>query len=362
MLGSDGRYRAIDSDGHVIEPEEVFETYLPAEFRGRAPGAQLNERGVRRFVFDGEQYPPFPDEISIRKPMSAESRIKVLDKEKIWSVMLFPSAGLGVQHAGKPELSRAVASAYVDWIADYVASYERRLLFAVPLPLSDVDWAVRQAARAVGRGARAVVVSPNPCEGRTWDDPVYDRLYAAVRDLDVPFVFHEGTGDPNTAAVDRYGIRNTKRYAFNHMISHSFEQMFAAMSVICGGVLERFPSLRILFAEAGCSWLPYWLDRMDAHFEHRILGKQFPIRMKPSEYFGRQCFVTCEPEDHTVPIAVRAVGAERILFSTDYPHFDSAGNAVNSFEAIPGLSEQDRRSILWENAVKLFRIEGLVPA
>jgi predicted TIM-barrel fold metal-dependent hydrolase len=348
-------YRAIDADAHIIEGEELFNAYLPESVRGRAPGLQPNAQGARRFFFDGVEHPPFPDEISIRKPMAAENRIKVLDKEKIWAALIFPSGALSVQYACEPELARTITSSYTDWIADYVSDFKNRLFYAAPLTLHDVDWAAQEAQRAVRKGARAIVVRPNPCAGRTWDDPAYDPLYATVQDLGVPLVFHETTGDPNTAAADRYGIRNSARYAFNHVISHSFEQMFAAMSVICGGVLEKFPNLKIMFAEAGCGWVPYWLARLDSHREHRILGKQMPIRMKPSEYWHRQCYVTCEPDDETLPHAIAAVGAERIVFSTDYPHFDSAGGAVRAFEDIPIKTEQ-RRKILWDNASQLFGI------
>ena len=90
---------------------------------------------------------------------------------------------------------------------------------------------------------------------------------------------------------------------FNHIISHPFEQMFASMSLIAGGVLERFPRLRVGFFEAGCSWVPYWLARLDDHFAHAKLGADLPIKMKPSDYFERQCMVTCDPGDHTRVIA-----------------------------------------------------------
>lgn len=287
--------------------------------------------------------------------MTAENRIKVLDKEKIWAALIFPSGALAVQYACDPALARGVTSAYTDWITDYTGAHRNRLFYAAPLALHDIDWAVKEARRAVGKGARAIVVRPNPCEGRTWDDPAYDALYAAVQDLGVPLVFHETTGDPSTAAADRYGIRNSARYAFNHVISHSFEQMFAALSVICGGVLERHPRLKVMFAEAGCGWVPYWLGRLDGHYAHRIMGRQMPIRMAPSEYFRRQCFVTCEPDDETLPHAIEAVGAERIVFSTDYPHFDSSGGAVGAFEEIP-VKPEHRRRILWDNAAQLFGI------
>jgi predicted TIM-barrel fold metal-dependent hydrolase len=86
------------------------------------------------------------------------------------------------------------------------------------------------------------------------------------------------------------------------------------------------------------------------------MGKQMPIRMPPSDYFRRQCFVTCEPDDETARFAIETVGAERLLFSTDYPHFDSAGGAVKRFSEIAGIGEADRRKILWDNAAGLFGI------
>src|SRR3954469_21981738 len=90
---------AIDADAHIIEGEELFAEYLPHALRSRAPGLQPNAKGLRRFWFDGVEHPPFPDEISIRKPMTAENRIKVLDKERIRAALLFPSGALCVQYA-----------------------------------------------------------------------------------------------------------------------------------------------------------------------------------------------------------------------------------------------------------------------
>lgn len=350
-----GTYVAIDGDGHVHEAEAMFERYLAAPFRGRARVGLTGDH-VRRYIFDEREEPPFPRAISIRKPMEAADRIKVLEKERIWAAMLFPSGTLSGLYSNPPDFRRALASAYIDWMGDYCAAAPARLLFAAALPLDDVAWAVREAERAVKRGARAIALRPNRKPGEAWDDPAYDPLYAAISDLNVPLVFHETTGDPATAGGDRYGMRNQARYAFSHVISHSFEQMFAAMSVICGGVLEKFPKLKVLFAEAGCSWTPYWLNRLDDHFEHRVMGRQMPIKLKPSEYFQRQCFVTCDPNDETLRLAIEGIGAGRILFATDYPHFDSAGGAVKTFLALEGIGAQDRRKIAWENAAALYNI------
>jgi predicted TIM-barrel fold metal-dependent hydrolase len=94
---------------------------------------------------------------------------------------------------------------------------------------------------------------------------------------------------------------------------------------------------------------------LDDHYEHPKLGRYMSeISMRPSDYFHRQCVVTCDPGDHTIPLAVAGLGAEKVLFATDYPHFDSGGGAVNEFLAVENISAADQRRILWDNAAQFF--------
>ena len=131
----------------------------------------------------------------------------------------------------------------------------------------------------------------------------------------------------------------------------------AMMGMICGGVLERHPRLKVGFFEAGCSWVPYWLSRLDEHFEHPKLGHYMrDLTMKPSGYFERQCVVTCDPGDKTIPIAIENLGPDKVLFATDYPHFDSHGGAVKAFMNVPGISAENQKKILHDNALSFYGI------
>ena len=172
----------------------------------------------------------------------------------------------------------------------------------------------------------------------------------------MPLVVHESTGDPSTAGGDRYGgMMRPESYVFHHVISHPFEQMMAMMALICGGVLERHPTLKVGFFEAGCSWAPYWVARLDDHFEHpRLGGYMEGLTMRPSEYFQRQCVVTCDPGDPTVALAVEGLGADKILFATDYPHFDSGAGPVGEFLEAAALDEEAQRRILWSNTLEFY--------
>jgi uncharacterized protein len=364
----------IDADGHVHEADELFTEYLDPAFRERTSGFSLDDNNNRRFFFDGVAHPPFPIEISIRKPMIAENRLKVLDKERIQSAVLFPSATLIASYLD-PDFADAVVRAYNSWISDYVKPHRTRLLFAGMVTLHDVPAAIAEAQRAVGDlGAVAIAVRPNPTAGRTLDSPDYDPFYAALQELGVPLTIHESTGCMETAGGDRYGgMMNPAAYVFSHMISHSFEQMFAAMSIIGGGVLERFPRLKVAFLEAGCSWTPYWLARLDDHHAHPKLGGYLGgpggpggtgggLSLKPSEYFERQCMVTCDPGDHTIPLAIQGIGAHKIMFATDYPHFDSGAGSVAGFTAVEGISAADQDRILWRNAAEFYGINTDISA
>ena len=80
------------------------------------------------------------------------------------------------------------------------------------------------------------------------------------------------------------------------------------------------------------------------------------LEMKPSDYFKRQCVVSCDPGDPTIPLAVQCLGADKLLFATDYPHFDSGGGAVNEFREVARAGKADQRRLLWENTLDFYGI------
>ena len=114
------------------------------------------------------------------------------------------------------------------------------------------------------------------------------------------------------------------------------------------------PGLRVAFLESGCGWLPHWLERMDDHAAS--WGWAMPrLPLKPSEYFARQCFISCDPGERTIESVVSLCGEEVVVFATDYPHPDAvAGDLVARIEERTGLSNQARSKILVDNAKRCF--------
>jgi predicted TIM-barrel fold metal-dependent hydrolase len=141
---------------------------------------------------------------------------------------------------------------------------------------------------------------------------------------------------------------------FTHMVSHPFEQMLACLSLICKGVLERFPQLQVVFLESGVGWLPYWLWRMDEYRE--ILPFQVPwLKKKPSEYFRRQCYISCESHEDNLGATIQAVGEDRILFASDYPHWDATfPGATKAILGRTDISPEAKKKIMGENTQRLL--------
>ena len=201
---------------------------------------------------------------------------------------------------------------------------------------------------------RGVMVRPNPVNGRRLDNPDLDPFWAAVQDLDVPVGVHEGTTlQVATIGADRY---REEPFQF-HVVSHVVEEMLACMDILAGGVLERFPKLKVVFLEAGGSWICSWLHRLD-HMRSRA-GKWGPkITLKPSEYFQRQCWLSLDPDEPLLRETVEWLGEDRCVWASDYPHFDGTfpGALSEITESLQGLPDSAQSKVLAENAAKLYQL------
>ena len=363
------RIPVIDADGHVTEPPSMWSEYVEKPFRTRAPRPALDERGRPGLVLDDKMiarhamlltFGPEYDIAGSRITAGGwdpQARLHDMDADGIDVAILFPSISFYLSEIDDVPLVAALCRAYNDWLADYCRAAPSRLVGVAVLPLAAVDEAIRELERATGKhGFRGAFMRPNPYAGRPIHHPVYDRFWERAAALGVPVTVHEGLSDDlPTLGRDRF-----ENPAIQHVLSHPFEQMAACAGLILGGVLDRHPSLRVAFLESGCGWLPYWLERMDGHVE--TWGKLLPaVRMKPSEYFRRQCVISTDPEDGDgmVEAVARLVGDECLVWASDYPHPDAhfPGGVEESLGKMGGVIEASRRKIFAANAARLYGIE-----
>jgi uncharacterized protein len=364
----DDSIRVIDIDGHVREADDLWERYLETPFRSRAPKIEKVENGQLLFLLEGKRHHRKPDESPFRpKPDGSpvneyrhlatdpRERLKDMDRDGIERGMLFPSAALYLPSVEDDAFAAALCRAYNNWLYDYCGADRQRLMAVGVIPMQEIHAAVAEIRRVVhDLGFKAIFMRPNPVKARTLADPYYDPLYSTLEELAVPLMVHEGSGAYlPTAGADRF----PGQWFFTHTVSHPFEQMLASLSLICKGTLERHPGLEVVFLEAGAGWLPYWLWRMDEHYE--ILPFQVPwLKMKPSEYFRRQCYISFEPDETRLGETVEAIGSERVLFASDYPHWDAklSGSAQAVLDR-SDLTLEAKRKIMGENAARLLRLD-----
>jgi len=360
--------KAIDVDGHVREADDLWERYLEPAFRDRAPTVERVPNGQLLFRLEGDRYHRKPDESPFRIKNDAspanpdrglatdpKDRLRAMDEDGIDCGMLFPSAGLYLPSVEDTAFAAALCRAYNNWLSDYRATDTRRLMGVGVIPTQDIAAAVQETKRVVQElGFKGVFVRPNPVKGRTLDDAYYDPLYQLIEELGVPLMVHEGSGAYlPTAGAERFA----GEWFFTHTISHPVEQMLASLSLIAKGTLEKFPGLNVILLEAGATWLPYWLWRMDEH--HEKLPFQVPwLKMRPSEYFARQCYVSCEADEPNLGATVATLGEDHVLFASDYPHWDATFPGVTeTLQNRTDLSDEAKTKILRENSRRLLGLE-----
>ena len=125
------------------------------------------------------------------------------------------------------------------------------------------------------------------------------------------------------------------------------------MEAISGGVLERVPNVRHVIGEAGIGWIPYVLEHMDLEWEDQF--QDLELKMKPSEYWHRQCYATYQSD----PIGVRLIdvlGEDNVMWGSDFPHPDGVWPDSQDFIAreMEGVAPSIQAKVLWQNAARLY--------
>jgi predicted TIM-barrel fold metal-dependent hydrolase len=375
---------AVDADGHILEPPDLWETYLEAKYRDRAIRIVKDDNGLEELHIGGRRSKIVregmvstlgamgePDMVSLQfdpertyldvapyGSMDPGERLEILDAEGIDAVVLYTTLGLLWEaEVEDPELSQAYTRAYNRWICDFCANSDR-LVPTAHLSLSDPTAAAQELERAVSEGARGAFVAPFTHTARALGHSDHDPVFAAAQSLGVPFAIHP-TFEPQWTKGTRMGPWEKVRellllasISASDGVRHQFTSLFDY------GVFDRFPDLKVIVLESGGGWIGYWLDRLDAVYGHTAIGKIVPLKKKPSEYFRTRVWISCDPDERTIPFLADRFGADRFMWASDFPHVDHSPDYVGNLSELASAfaSEGDRRRFLGENAKALYRM------
>src|SRR5947209_2368615 len=249
-----------------------------------------------------------------------------------------PSAGM--LPSGDVEFETALCRAYNSWVADYATTDPKRLKAVAVLPTRNVPAAVKELTRCVEQLGFVGAELPTNSQGRYPGEPYFHPLYEEAQRLRVPIFIHPHAG----GQIDYVGRQRFTNFFHGHMVAFPFEQMIAAMSIVTGGVLERFPDLTVGLIESGVGWVPYWFERMDEHYSK--LARLVPdLRRAPSDRAKSPNLVfSCDPDEDMLPAVLEWLGAGRVAHdrtggdtgTSDHRYRGLLQRAVDTGERAPG--------------------------
>lgn len=358
-----------DADHHLYEPEEAFTRHLPEKFQREFYFVDLN--GRRKLVIGGvlSEFIPNPTfavvaapgawetwfraenhegkskrEIqgkAIRPPetwRSGDGRIALLDQQGLHAALIYPTLASVIEEriGPKGDVTAALFHSLNQWTVDEWGFARDNRLFSVPfISLTDVDLAVKELEFVLANGARCVNIRPAPVPdirgSRSFGYPEYDPFWARVAEAGI-FVTLHGS-DSGYDRITKWWAGGGEYLPFERdtfglvidIVGRPITDAITAL--ICHGVFDRHPTLKVASVENGATWVAPLLHRLE-----RAYG-QMPqaFKMHPRDQFQKNVFVAPFYEDD-VNVLKQNIPVERILFGSDYPHPEGVAEPMQYLE------------------------------
>jgi|SRR5579875_3223780 predicted TIM-barrel fold metal-dependent hydrolase len=356
----------IDGDGHVLEDIPGIIAHMPSPYREMAAAAgelrALGTMGIfppldHLHTARAVETPPLRD----RRPIAGPDEWRAfLEDVGIQRTVLYPTRGLAFGHVASLDYAVVVARAYNDWLHDTYLAADSRFNGMALLPMQDPEEAARELRRAVTELGMRGAMMPSNGLPQLLGSKAYWPVYAEAERLGCCLSVHGG-------AHDRFGMDHLNMYVPVHALGHPWGLMINFASIVYNGILDRFPGVRIAFLEGGVAWLLMCLERFHAshetHFQYIPPG-EYGLRedQRPDHYIIQQIregrlYVGCETEELTMPFALKVVGNEPFIYSSDFPHEvtnESCKHDIGELLESSELTKDDKEAILYRNAGRFY--------
>jgi predicted TIM-barrel fold metal-dependent hydrolase len=379
--------KAIDCDGHVYESEVTFsDAYWDAGLRDQRPIVVETPSGALKWLIDSNVYPRLSgtrqqlggtpaskggrssaaqlakthDTVESSELRGAADRIVQLDAENTGIQVNFPTMLFSWPVAYAPGLQTAIARAYNSWIADISSQAPDRLKWVTVIDPGEPREAAKEIYRTKAMGSVGIML-PGLVGHKHLDHPDIEPIWAAAAETGLPLGIHVGLS--LTPLEDLYDTT-----AEQLTVPFNFPLLMAFHRLIARGMLDRYPTVRIGFLEAGCDWVPFMVDRMteNSGFRHRStrdrgsidharLESGYRAELEPGDYLRRgQVFVSFEVDDGMLPYVISEYGDDWLMYASDIPHAHRMVDSAGYFQQRDDLTEETRRKLLIDNAAKFY--------
>jgi uncharacterized protein len=377
--------KIIDCDTHFTEPPDLWTANAPAELKERMPHVKRIDGADRWFIGDkdfgslggnviGRDHHKLLGKLAFQTydqinegSYDVQARLKEMDAMGVWGQICFQNGG--VTQAGSlvalrdEKLALTVLQIFNDACAERMKQSGDRINCMASLPYWDKEILNREMRRIVDLGIRGVVMPDRPerlSSGFLGDDgkisPFWEEVFAICNDTGTPMNFHLNAAlDADSAIWDNLGF--DQRLPIHAMLHHL--GTCATMSnFMVSGLLDKYPKLKIGLIESGSGWVPFVLEAMEHQLAEFRTAENRGLKLRPTEYFKRHFWVTFWFESYAPKHMLEAIGIDRILFETDFPHPTSLYPGVQDklVETLGGYDYETRRRILERNAAELYRL------
>ena len=369
MGGSNGasrEYRLISSDSHVTEPGDLWTKRVPAALRDRAPHIKRFDEGDA-WIVEGMSGPLAfgwtscaglpPEQMKSwvrfedvrRGGYDPAVRIEEQDRDGVDAEVLYPTPALSIGITAHPEedYHLAMVRAYNDWLSEFASHAPERFGGMAMLPnRGGAKAAVAEIERVTGRpGIRGVVMGAYP-NGTLALEPEDDPVWAVLNERKITLSIHVALTQTMPAVI-RSKLPGYGRF---------FDAPNRVIEMVFSGMFDRFPNLNVFIAEVDFGWVPYVKEQIDNNYYRLEPTSKFGLKAPPREYIDRHFHYGYMTD--TFGLQNRQyVGAERILWSSDYPHISAdwpySWRTIQS--SMSGVSPEERNLILHANAERLFK-------
>jgi uncharacterized protein len=352
--------RIVDGDGHVFEDFEGILAHLPSPYH------DIAQRKGGLFppldhLHDGRavETPPQRDR---RPKVGPEGWLAFLDDVGIDWTVLYPTIALSYGKIVSLDYAVEVTRAYNNWLHQTYLQFSPRFKGMAIIPLQDPEEAVKELRRAVTELGMLGAMMPSNGLPTPLGAKPYWPVYAEAERLGCSLAIHGG-------CHDRFGMDQLNMYVPVHALGHPWGLAINCASIVYNGIFDRFPGVRLAFLEGGIAWLLMCVERFqsshETHFQHIPADRYGPREgERPDKYVIQQIktgrfYVGCETEELTMPFALKVLGNEPFIYSSDFPHEVTNQSCKHDIEELlesEELTEGDKEGILHRNAERFYRL------
>jgi predicted TIM-barrel fold metal-dependent hydrolase len=385
-------YPVYDADNHLYESQEAMTAHLPKKWRNEFRYVDVD--GRKKLAIGGviSEYIPNPtfevlaapgrhekwfrarnpEGLTLReltgKPIpcppayrNGADRLALMDEQGVHACLMFPTLASAVEERMSYDhaLMNAVLHSLNEWLHEQWGFHREERIFTVPfVTLMDVEMAVAELEWALARGARTVGLRPAPVPGyrgsRSPGDPEFDPFWARVQEAGIFVSFHA-----SDSGYDRYvrmweggrseylGFVHTPFKTCLALLDRAISDTMAAL--VCHGVFDRFPGVRVACIENGSGWVKFLFERFEVAFGQQ--PKEF--RRHPIETFRRHVWVAPFYEDAIGQLA-ELIGVEHVLFGSDHPHPEGLAEPLAFVDDLRDFGPADQQRIMSRNLQALL--------